>query len=332
MRPLVLTRPAVLLLAAGFLMTVLAGCGKEPPKEEKKKGEPKVTPPLGGTPQPKAAEPPMKMDNGSRPQAEQFNALLTLRKPEQPVDLTRVSDQFLRVIGKPLSRFEHDQKKPYNDFEAREWLLRAANVGFSRDAQVVPAMSGYGRPGVAVFVATYNNPRVPKGRCLVRVVEEGGKDNWKLDWLQVGPVPTTDAAPPATAEDPFKDFAAQAFADLVATPPGNPPEILDRNHRAPLAAALFTKKLLATDPFKANPTPTENEQGYDYDRAMLGGQLDLFLGSGVRVVSYTRTPVANVPDTYRVEFTLDGGTKKTYDLKLVSSVPGRWQVDEVRPV
>lgn len=288
-------------------------------------------PALGGGPAPQdpPPPPPQKVDNGSPAQVAAVNALIMLRKPDPSADLTRVSERFLRVIGKPLDRFDREKKRPFNEFYAKEWLVMAASRGFPRDATVGPVWMGWGRIGVAVFVGTFTRPVPnPNGRYLIRMVEEG-KDNWKLDWFQVGPVPSNEAAAPATAEDPFKDFAVQSFADLVAVPPGNPPEVMDRMDRAPLAAALFTKKLLASDPFKAS-LDKENEQGYDYDRARLAGHLDLFLDG--RVKSYTHAPVPKVPDTHRVVFTLEGGAKKRYDLKLVFAAPGLWQVDEIRLV
>ena len=77
---------------------------------------------------------------------------------------------------------------------------------------------------------------------------------------------------------------------------------------------------------KANKDKPD-DQGYDYDRAWLAGKMDLFLDNGKKVASYTRAAAG--PDLYRVEFTLEGGAKKAYHVKLVSGGgPGLWLVDE----
>ena len=49
-------------------------------------------------------------------------------------------------------------------------------------------------------------------------------------------------------------------------------------------------------------------------------------------MSYSRNPLPGVADTYRVEFTLEGGVKKAFDLKLAPAGPGLWQVSEIRAV
>jgi hypothetical protein len=317
MRPL--TRACALLVALSF---ALAGCGKDKGTDNKDKKDDKQ----GGTDGKGAGGgqpslPPSKVDPGHPAQTAAAKVVTDIQKSSDAFDLTRVSGRFLIQIGKPRK-----PGTPFDDFYAREWL-REAGTSLATASQVSSPFSGFGQPGAAVFTGTFMNRKGEKGRYLIRMVEEGGA--WKLDWFQTSAVQSNEAPPPASIDDPFKDVAVQAAADLVAVPPsatGTPPEILPGAHRAALAATLFSTKLRGAPELGAN-LEKEDDQGYDYKRTWLGDKLDAFVGG--KVASYTRTKVTD--DTYKVEFTLEGGAKKAFEVKLVGGgSPGLWKVDEFR--
>ena len=313
-----LTRACAVL---AVLSLALAGCGKgdKPDGKEKKENKDGGDGTGGGPGKP--VLPASRVDNGHPAQKAAQEAVVGLKNGEA-FDTNKVSTRFLKVIGKPVKAGQ-----PFDPFYAREWLKSAA-APLAAAAHVSPSFSGYGQPGAAVFVGSFVTQK-GDGRYLIRMVEEGGA--WKLDWFECSAVPNGKPAEPASLDEPFMDFAVQAAADLVAVPPaagGAAADVLPGDIRAPLAADLFTKKLRGSAEFGVN-LDKEDEQGYDYKRTMLGAKLDLVVGG--KVASYTRAKTA--ADTYKVEFTLEGGAKKAFEVKLVGGgSPGHWQVDEFRPL
>ncbi|HJZ60324.1 MAG TPA: hypothetical protein VKE74_35600 [Gemmataceae bacterium] len=310
-----MTRPVALLLALGLLFA-LAGCKKDTPAGDKDKKADNTGPGPGSGPGPTVG-PPEKVKPDHPAQAAAAGLVKDLRAGTG-IDPARVSNRFLKMIGKPLTPLSEDQTKRYNAGSADVWLKRAglllgdANVGLP---------DGHLQPGVAVFTGSFVSPRAAKGHYLLRLVEEGGA--WKLDWFLASTVPADAPPAPANADDPFKDFTVHAAADLVSE------TIIDKGDRAPLAAALFSKPLLTSLDASLEK---EDADGYDYKRGWLGAKLDdpdKFVGKKVMSYSYTRSG----PDTYRVEFALEGGAKKVFEVKLVKGEgPGVWLINEFKPL
>ncbi len=299
------------IIAVLFSLTLaLAGCGKETPKDDKdKKGDPIVGDGRGKGPNTPQA-PASVAGVGTPTQQVAQQLVIDLRKPEA-IKLDRVSSRFLKIIGKPLSPLPDDQAKKFNTWEAEHWLQRvAASIG--PDARISPP-TGFLRGDAAVFVGTFESAAAPKGRYLIRLVEEGGQ--WKLDWFQASVISTEDLA---AGTDPFQDFSAQAAADLVA---GGPMDVKDR---APLAAAILSSQVRAS----LEVNQPEDAQGYDYKRGILATRMESFLGE--KVESYARA-ASSSGDAYKLEFTLVGGAKKTVNITLVKGdAPGVWVVDEIK--
>lgn len=279
----------------------LAGCGKDAPKDDKEKDKEKQANPI--------LAPAVVAGMGSPAQEAAQRFVIGIRKPDV-MDLSKMSGRFLQVIGKPLTPNADDQSRKYSANEANLWLKRAGDA-MGADAVISPT-TGHIRDGAAVFVGSYKSAGAPKGRYLMRLVDEGNV--WKLDWFQVSAIEAKD---PPSELDPFKDFTAQAAADLIAGGPLTPQD------RAPLAAALLS----STSRASLDVNQQGDTAGYDYKRDVLATKMETFLAG--KAESYLRTTPET--DHFKLEFTLAGGSKKTIEIRIATGDgPGRWVVEEIK--
>lgn len=331
-------------LALGLLLG-LAGCTAQPGQQkgdgkenkDKDKGgktdpptlaipsptSPKTTPGTNPTPGGPAVTPPSTPPQPTGPIAVKLNDpaqkaaeavlgdLLQGKLLQGKLPPERISARFLKVIARPNPEYPEDVKQGFSAVAARNWAHRAA---MALGQNGLPA--GIAAPGVAVFTGSL----VPKekGQFLLRIIEDGGA--WKLDWFQVSGVQAEELKPTGTIDQLLQEFAAVAFLDAIADRKGTNPD-----DRVLLVASLISPAYRST--LGANPTASDTKQGYDYNP----GWLKLKLGDlpGGAAVSYTRAAAgAAEPNTIRGEFTLTGGAKKPYTLKLVKD-PTRheWLVD-----
>jgi len=303
------TRPAVLL--AGLVFAFAAGCGKSDPAKLTEKpadSKPVAPTPTPDGPPPVVSVPPTPVDPKGPAQTAAETFVKELR--DQTVAVARLSPAFLKVIGKPLLS-DSDKAAGASAGEAQAWLRRAGAIPTG-----VGLPNGSATPAAAVFTASFTGATVADGRVLLRLVPADG--GWKVDWFQLGTAKTAEP-PKATAPDePFQEFAAQAFLDALTAGP-----VVVKDDRVRLLGALLAPPLRAA---WADPFGGDKDRGYDYSPTKLGAKADE-LGTGVTAVARTRTG----PDAYRVELA-KGGAATAYTLKLVrGAAAGEWLVGEFTP-
>ncbi|MFO0796268.1 MAG: hypothetical protein U0804_02260 [Gemmataceae bacterium] len=296
------SKPAAVLCVAYSL--VVPGCRDAGPEKDQPPA-PLPGPTVGPDGQPFAATAPADVGSPAHAAAQQF---LTDVRGSAAIDTNRLSARFLKVIGKPVGASPEDQARKASAAEAARWLNRAGE-SMGSDARVSPA-AGTVREGAAVFVGTFTSTAVPKGRYLVRLVDDGGA--WKLDWLHVS---AAEARVPTTMIDPFVDFAVLSLGDLIAAGPMKPDD------RAPLAAALFTPAVLTS----LDVSQPEDAAGYDYQRGALAAKLDA-VASG-KAEWYFRSSASIT--AYKIQFGVGAEAKVFVDFTLVrGDGPNHWRIDQ----
>ncbi|QDU19105.1 hypothetical protein [Urbifossiella limnaea] len=294
------SKPAAVLCVAYSL--VVAGCrdaGKDQPTAQP------PAPSVGPDGQPFAATAPADSGSPAHAAAQQF---VTDLRGSAATDPNRVSARFLKVIGKPLGTSPEDQAKKFSGAAAGQWLKRVA-AAMGSDARVSPA-AGAAREGSAVFVGSFESGAVPKGRYLIRLVEDGGA--WKLDWFQVS---AAEARVPTTPIDPFVDFAVLSLGDVLAAGP------MTADDRAPLGAALFTPAVMAG----WEVSQPEDAAGYDYQRGALAAKLDAVAAGKAEWYFRSSASVA----AYKIQFGVGAEAMVFVDFALVrGDGPNHWRVDQ----
>jgi hypothetical protein len=326
--PLVIRRPAAVLLAAALGLAALPGCGNPAPpsaKDEKKDG-PKTDAPPSPTPSAPDATPPKPPDgppkNTLKPvdDAAEKAATAFLRDVVQgTVKADALSAAFLKAVGKPVT-LPSEKAKGYSEDGATGWLRR---VGEGVNFSPIHKQDQVG-DDVVHFRGSITGPRLGKdagksgGYCL-RLLKEGGA--WKADWLSLSSVdsgPVAAGAP--SAEGTCQAFAVAAFAETVGDLNGMPAD-----DRAAVIAAAMTPALRAS---LAPPFTQDKDRGCDYNPDILRTEA-VKIGGGTS--AFTATRVGDQPE-YKVEFTKPAG-KKTFVVKLVKgAAPHEWLVGAVTEV
>ncbi|HEY1187320.1 MAG TPA: hypothetical protein VGE74_06660 [Gemmata sp.] len=306
-------RAAVVLLVAVIGFAALPGCGSSAPsKPGDKKEEPKATPKpddktgakkddkTGGSPvEPKTTLGPVEKDAEAAATA----FLMDLGQGRAKADV--LSPALLDAVGKPWE-LPDDVAAKLSRSAAERWL-RAVGEGRA----FTPSLDRK-QAGDAVYIR--GSLQTPGGYSL-RLVKVGGA--WKVDWLSLSSaVNPKEIITAPTADEAFQEFAASAFAELLADGTGMDPKL-----RAPILARGLVPALRAA---WAPPFEGDTLAGYDYNSGKLTRKASEY-GGGASAFSVSRAGDA----TYTVELTKPAG-KQVITVKLAKgSTPGEWLVSEV---
>ena len=307
--PVTFRGAAVALLVVALGGAALPGCGskpgptekkdekqpdKAPPKPDEKKGDKKGAAPV----EPKTTLGPVE------PAADAAAMAFLKDLGQGTARADALSPALLDAAGKPWE-FDDEKANKLSPKAAERWL-RAVGEGRTFSPSLDRKQAGD-----AVY---FRGALQPTGGYSLRLVRLGGA--WKVDWLSLSSADLKPGAPAATADDAFQEFAAAAFAEVLADGTAMKPEL-----RAPVLARGMAPALRAAwaPPFDADKT-----QGYDYSPGKLK----------VKAIDYgggtTAFGVAKAGDAaYTVEFIKPAG-KKTITVKLAKgSTPGEWLVSDV---
>lgn len=300
------------LLLAALGLAAVPGCGNSAPskggdKKDEKKDDPKPAP----KPDDKKDDKPGAPSTGPAPalgpvaaDAEQAATefLKDLGQGSAKADV--LSPALLDAVGKPWELPE-DIAAKLSRKAAERWLR---GVGEGRTFS--PSLDRK-QAGDAVY---FRGALQPTGGYSLRLVKLGGA--WKVDWLSVSSADLKPGPAAATADEAFQEFAAAAFAEVLADGTALP---------QPLRAPILARGMVpALRPVWGTPFDADKTQGYDYSPGKLVLKAIEF-GGGTSALSVARAGDA----TYTVEFTKPAG-KKAITIKLAKgTTPGEWLVSEV---
>ncbi len=310
------------LLATAAAGVALPGCGKPTARSDGNKDStaqpptPSNTPNPTGTPGPRQPSPPTTL-SPVEPSASEAQTAFLRDLTSGQADATRLSQWFVRVIGKPLV-FPEDKKLGYSPNNATSWL-KAVGEGLTFGAELNRQQAG----DVVYFRGTVSGPRFGKepgrtGGYSLRMVREQG--TWKVDWLSISSAEMPNRPPATTPAHAAQDFAVTSFVEAVCDLHG-----MTREQRAPLIAAALTPELRTQ---WAPPFDQDTKDGYDYNPGKIGLEA-VKIGGGTSTFTVTR--LGDAPE-FHVELTKPAGPKK-YRIKLTPETdPLKWLVREISEV
>lgn len=313
---------AVGLLAAATAGGALPGCGKPAPHSNGNKSSaadplsPSATPnPIGPT-GPNQPTPPTTL-SPVEPSASEAQTAFLRDLISGQADASRLSQWFVRVIGKPLV-FPDDKKLGYSPNNATSWL-KAVGEGLTFGVELNRQQAG----DVVYFRGTVSGPRFGKepgrtGGYSLRMVREQGM--WKVDWLSISSAEMPNRPPATTPAHAAQDFAVTSFVETLCDLHG-----MTREQRAPLIAAALTPELRTQ---WAPPFEQDTKDGYDYNPGKIGLEA-VKIGGGTSTFTVTR--LGDAPE-FHAELTKPAGPKK-YLIKLIpGNRPMEWLVREISEV
>ncbi|MCS6865176.1 MAG: hypothetical protein RMJ56_13410 [Gemmataceae bacterium] len=316
---LVVRLVAVGLLATAAGLVALSGCGKPTPRSTTNPDTPNPSetpttkPTSNDSPQP---SPPTTL-RPVEPSASEAQTAFLRDLIGGQADATRLSQGFVRVVGKPLV-FPDDKKLGYSPSNATSWL-KAVGEGLTLGAELQRQQAG----DVVFFRGSVSGPRFGKepgttGGYSLRMVREQG--TWKVDWLSLSSAEMPPRPAATTPVQAAQDFVVTAFLETVCDLHG-----LTRQQRAPLIAATLAPELRTQ---WAPPFEQDLKDGYDYNPGKIGLEA-VKIGGGTSTFTFTRS--GDAPE-FHAELTKPAG-KKNYLIKLTpGNSPMEWRVRDVSEV
>lgn len=306
-----LRRAGLALLAVALGLAALPGCGSstpskgEDPKDEKKDGPapaPKPDDKKGAGPsapvEPKTTLGPVE------PAADKAATAFLTDLGHGRVKADALSPALLDAAGKPWE-FDDERANKLSPKAAEQWL-RAVGEGRTFTPSLDRKQAG--------DVVYFRGGLLPAGGYSLRMVKLGGA--WKVDWLSLSSAELKPGAAAATADEALQDFAASAFAEVLADGTAMQPPL-----RTPILARGMVPALRAA---WAPPRTDDPARGYDYSPGRMVIKATEY-GGGTSALSVTKAGDA----TFTVALTKPAGTK-TVTVKLVKgAAPGEWLVSEV---